>query len=391
MSPDFTAAPADSYKLDSEDNVSDGTDMHEVDSQPVTPLPQAHTVFQPLQPLYERSSVAAAPLASPLSAEQAMATPPSARMSPPDAHAPQTAWAAPTRPLQVQRPILPGGLPAVPMLAHSEALDSVTGAACVPASDGSTVTDMWPLMCRARRAHISPHGHIATCTHTISGTQIRSTVKLARLLPGAVLLAEGSGCSEAACTGVQDVMRERAQRLLEVHSQYSSAVSGRAEGIADVASPGSADMDVDSAVAIGATVACEPQPHLSFQCQADSMPCVAMKDACSHGKWLNEESQLRAVIAAHAPSLDEAARSLAATFALILRLFGALDPADGSCDVSSDDVGALVAVQRKLEVSEWLEEQVDREVLQALPQVCWNQAPYISMVFACRCRGRPAN
>lgn len=99
------------------------------------------------------------------------------------------------------------------------------------------------------------------------------------------------------------------------------------------------------------------------------MPCEAMKDACSHDRWLQGESDLCATVAKCAPALGEHSRALAATFALIRRLFRALAPADGSQDAGSDNVAGLLAVQRKLELSDWLEEQVDREVAEALPQV----------------------
>lgn len=366
---DFAAVPADSYKIDSEDNASDGTDMHEVESQPVTPPAHTHTVFQPLQPLYERLSAAAAPLASPMSAEQALATPPSAYVPAPDSHSVQTAWAAPARPLQLQRPSSADAPPDVSMLAQREVLHEVAGDKCMPPSDASVITDMWPLMSRARRAHISAQGRIASASHTVVGTQMRSSVKLAKLLPGAVLLSEAVPEGDVACRGVRDVLRQRAQRLLEVHSQYSTAAWAGSDGAAVAASPGSAGMDVDMAVTNADDASTGLQPHLVFACQADTMPCEAMKDACSHDRWLQGESDLCATVAKRAPALGEHSRALAATFALIRRLFGALAPADGSQDAGSDNVAGLLAVQRKLELSDWLEEQVDREVAEALPQV----------------------
>lgn len=342
--------------------------MHEVESQPITPVVQPYTVFQPLQPLYERSSVAAAPLSSPMSAEQAMATPPSAHAPSPDPHTAQTAWGAPARPLQLQRPGSGDTQADVSMLTQREILHGASDSKCMPPSDASVVTDMWPLMGRTRRAHVSPQGRIAAASHTVVGTQMRSSVKLAKLLPGAVLLSDASGEGDTAWRSVRDVQRQRAARLLDVHSQYSSPVWDSADEASVDGSPGNASMEIDDEGTAVRTSSKACKPHLVFHCQSDTMPCEAMKDACSHNRWL-QDPELCSIIEKYAPAVEEHSRALAATFALIRSLFGALQPADGSQDAASDEVSALISVQRKLHLSQWLQEQVDREVAEALPEV----------------------
>ena len=183
------------------------------------------------------------------------------------------------------------------------------------------------------------------------------------------MLSDASGEGATAWRGIRDVQRHRASRLLGVHSQYSSPAWDGAEEAAVDGSPGSASMDIDNAGTAAPVSSTELKPHLVFHCQSDTMPCEAMKDACSHDRWLQGDPELCSVIEKHAPALEEHSRAVAATFALIRRLFGALQPADGSQDAASSEVSTLIAVQRKLELSQWLEEQVDREVAEALPEV----------------------
>ena len=104
------------------------------------------------------------------------------------------------------------------------------------------------------------------------------------------------------------------------------------------------------------------------------MPCGALQDACKGSPAAAQQPQQNA--AGRVQALQDATQALGDTLGLAQRLFCALEPADGSPGGggSGGDAGsnvqALLASQRKREVSAWLEEQAGPEVTAAVQEVC---------------------
>ena len=199
-------------------------------------------------------------------------------------------------------------------------------------------------MARARRVGFSANGLIAMAdTHsTHCNPHTDSAVVAVRQLAVGVMHTRHSSAASASAQELRKWSRERATRLLEVHRQFSChvAAQGPVEG-----------------------------PHWAFQCTAHTLPCAQLADACTAAAdALNSDSNT----AAAAPQAAQTERAAAGTFRLLGRLFGHIAPVtcpqqDG--EPEDDRSGGLAYVQRKRELSDWLEEACEAEVRAALQEV----------------------
>lgn len=382
--PSGMAAQADSYQLESEDVTS--VDMQEsqlqldvpmIGATPVSPLRSA---LMPLQPLRDRIPTSVTHLSPPLSAERALAVPPSAHVPLWDSNGSKgagvaTIWRQPRHPLQIVR--------------HAGSADDSPHAASAwdggsrplqqpwthsDVSSGSTAStpdlvDIAAVMSSTKRACVSLQGHVVQVSHTRSASQVNSTVSIHKLQPGALLVDDRHSASKPATAAVCDALRQRAEKLLDVHAQHSAPVVG--DGMLS-------SMITDTDMAMndeimdgdgGSGASSQSVPLLQFRCTADAMPCRDFQHACT----VSASSGAKEA----AVGLQDATQALGYTLSLAQRLFCALEPADGTQGAPGDSssVQALLSSQRKRELSAWLEDHVEAEVAESIHEVRYLHLP----------------
>lgn len=388
--PSGMAAPADSYQLDSEDATSEALDLQESRLR-VPPLPTAshasplRSALMPLQPLRDRIPTSVTHLSPPLSAEHALAIPPSAHVPFGDAAVGvSTIWHQPRRRLQIvcqansadNSPHADSASPwdSDPSQLRQSLRESY--AASGHAESGSAaLVDISAVMSTTKRACISLQGHVVQVSHTLSSTQVYSTVSIHKLQPGALLTDNVRTASKPTVTAVCDALRQRADRLLGVHAEHSTPAGGGtspATGAEEIMMTNDEDMEAPSTSGLDSgpqSTAEHSGPHLQFRCNADAMPCKALQDACKVAFSTSAHPQTNE---AKATALKDASQALGHTLGLTQRLFCVLEPADGSQRGARDagNVQTLLSSQRKREVTQWLEDQVEREVAESIQEVC---------------------
>lgn len=245
------------------------------------------------------------------------------------------------------------------------------------ASSAAMLVDISAVMSTTRRACISLRGHVVHVAHTLSSTQVHSTVSIHKLQPGALLAADVRTASKPAVAAVCDALRQRADRLLCVHAEHSTpAAADEPMQVNDEEmEPAFADIEAPCAAMEPCSASSAPlsasqhSTHLQFKCSADGMPCRALQEACT-APTASQPCQQSAVD--NAVALKGSMQALGDTLGLAQRLFCALEPADGSQGAGghAGEVQLLLAAQRKREVAAWLEEQVEPEVNAAIQEVC---------------------
>jgi hypothetical protein len=233
-------------------------------------------------------------------------------------------WAEQPRPLQRPRARCPASVR--PEAAQRGLHPSV---AALLSGDGSPT--LLGAMARQRRAGFSALGHLASAPR---GPSEGTVVAIQRISAGAMYCRCAASASAPA---VRRYLRDRAHRLLVVHTQHSTAV------VLDNAGSGA---------------------HREFQCSPDAMPCAALQDACLAGANMLQSAR---ELTATAPGLEQSERAAAATCDLVGRLYGWIAPLEAGASGASGN--AIDLVQRKRKLSEWLEAAMDDEVSAALQRV----------------------